>query len=130
MATVPLHEHAIANLRYIRDTIERAGAFTAIPGSGGVILGCTALGAAWLAGLQHNAVAWLAIWMCEAVLACSIGVLTAARKANRAGTGLLTGPGRKFLFAFVPPLFAGAVLTGAALQNGSLAHLPGMWLLL
>ena len=29
---VELHEHAMDNLQYIRQTLERAGSFTAVPG--------------------------------------------------------------------------------------------------
>ena len=39
---VPIHAHAIDNLRYIRETMERAGAFTTVPGWGGVAMGLTA----------------------------------------------------------------------------------------
>jgi hypothetical protein len=40
---VELHEHAMDNLKYIRQTLERAGSFTAVPGKGGVLMGVVAL---------------------------------------------------------------------------------------
>ena len=38
-----LRDHAVDNLRYIRETMERAGSFTSIPGWGGFAIGVTAL---------------------------------------------------------------------------------------
>ena len=127
---VNLRAHALDNLQYIRTTMERAGSFTAVPGLGGVALGCTALGVAALARRMGNADAWLATWLGEAVLACLIGVAAAARKAHKVQMPLLSGPGRKFLLGFAPPLFAGAMLTLVLYRAGLLAPLPGIWLLL
>ncbi len=125
-----IEAHAIDNLRYIRSAMERAGSFTAVPGAGGILLGCTALAVAALARGLWNADAWLAAWLGEALLACLIGVAAAARKSHQAGMPLLSGPGRKFLLGFAPPLFAGAVLTLVLVRAGDLALLPGVWLLL
>lgn len=126
----PLHAHAIDNLQYIRSTMERAGSFTAVPGVGGIVLGCTALAVAILARSIPHADAWLALWMGEAVLACFIGVAAAARKSRKVNLPLFNGPGRKFLSGFAPPLLAGAILTLVLYRAGLVAALPGVWLLL
>ena len=127
---VGLHTHALDNLQYIRATMERAGSFTAVPGVGGIVIGCTALAAAILASHAWNASLWLAIWLGEAILACVIGVAGAARKSRKVKLPLLSGPGRKFLSGFVPPLVAGAVLTMVLYHSEAMLALPGTWLLL
>src|SRR5260370_7546371 len=58
-----------ADLRFIRDTMERSASFTAVPGWGQVILGATALIAAWFAEKAFalpNSAAWLKISLAEA----------------------------------------------------------------
>jgi hypothetical protein len=126
-----MHDHAIDNLRYIRETMERAGSFTAVPGVGGILMGCTALVAALVAARQVDAASRLAVWLVEALLALAVGIAAAARKARRAGgLPLLSGPGRKFLEGFVPPLAAGTLLTVALARAGDVAAIPGLWLLL
>ncbi len=125
-----MRDRALDNLRYIRFAMERAGSFTAVPGLGGIALGTTALIVAVLARGMRNPHVWLAAWLGEAVLACLIGVAAAAHKSHKAGMPLLSGPGRKFLLSFAPPLLAGALLTMVLFRAGFLAPLPGVWLLL
>src|SRR5947208_15079843 len=86
---VAIHAHAMDNLRYIRRTIERAGSFTAVPGIGGMLMGSTALAAAWMADRQTGTERWLSIWIVEAVVALLIGISSAALKARRVKIPLL-----------------------------------------
>ncbi len=127
-----------ADLRFIRDTMERSASFTAIPGWGQVILGTTALAAAWLAQqtlaqqslAAHQPVAWLKIWLAEAFLAAIIALLSMRWKANRRGLPLFTGPGRKVALGLFPPLIAGALLTFSLRRAGLESALAPVWLLL
>ena len=68
-AAPALQARAMDNLNFIRSTMERASAFTAVPGWGNVGIGCTALGAAWIAAGQASEPAFLLVWLAEAVLA-------------------------------------------------------------
>lgn len=125
-----LHDRALDHLSYIRDTIAGASRFTAVPGRGIVLVGLTALGAAFAASRTAGVGAWIAVWLSEAVLAFAIGLLTAAHKARSAGEALLSAPGRKAALGFAPPLAAGGVLTVAIWHAGRPDLLPGIWLLL
>ncbi|MBZ5700669.1 MAG: hypothetical protein LAN84_02350 [Acidobacteriia bacterium] len=127
---IPIDLRAADHLRYIRETMQRAGEFTAVPGWGGVLMGFTALAAALLAARQTTPRAWLAIWLVEALVAFAIAAPAAAHKAHRANLPLLSGPGRKFLLSFAPPLVVGALLTFVLFRAGAVAALPGLWLLL
>ncbi len=127
---IELHAHAMDNLQYIRQTMERAGSFTAVPGIGGMLMGSTALLAAWIAGPQRDSSRWLAAWTVEALVALAIGLAAAAMKSQRVNLPLLSGPGRKFVAGFAPTMFAGALLTFVLIRVGTAGLLPGMWLLL
>jgi hypothetical protein len=110
--------------------MERAGSFTAVPGVGGIVMGATAIAAAWIAAAQPGRTRWFAIWLSEATAALLIGILSAAQKAAHARIPLLSAPGRKFVAAFVPSMAAGALLTAVLFRGGMTALLPGVWMLL
>ena len=127
---IPIDARAADHLRYIRETMENAAEFTAVPGWGGVAMGVTALGASALAVRQTTPRAWLAVWLAEVFVAVTIAASAAATKARRGNSSLFTGPGRKFVLSFAPPIFVGGLLTFALFQLGAMAALPGVWLLL
>lgn len=130
-AEIPaLRAVAIEDLRFIRETMERSAAFTAVPGWGTVVVGATALGAAWWASRQVSLVTWCAIWFFEAALAIGIAFAFTVVKATRAGGPLWNGPARRFAVSFSVPLLAGAALSLAFLRAGAAAWMPGTWLLL
>ncbi len=125
-----LHGRAMDNLRFIRETMERASSFTAVPGWGGVAIGVTALVAALIASRIPDEHEWMWVWAYELPLALLIGGWTMKRKAGVAQLKLLSAPGRKFTLSLTPPLVAGALLSVAMARHGAFDALPGMWLLL
>lgn len=127
---LPMQDHAMDNLRYIRETMERAGSFTAVPGWGGVMMGVTALAAAAFASHSSSNAEWLRTWLAEGAVAIAIGVFAMWRKSQAAGLPFWSAPAKKFLYSFVPPLVAGAVLTLALWRAGAIAAIPGAWLML
>ena len=130
-APEPMHAHAAENLRFIRDAMERASAFTAVPGWGGVLMGASAIVAAVVSGPPDDTARWLLVWLADAAVAAAIGLAAMSIKARRAGTPLSSAaPAHRFALAFVPPLVAGMVLTPVFATMGLMARLPGCWLLL
>ena len=129
-AATSLHGVAADNLRFIRTTMENATAFTGISGKGYALAGLTAIAAAWIAAQQTLPLLWLAVWLLEATLACSVTLLLSADKARRQGKSLWSGSGRKLLFAFLPTMAVGAVVTLAFYLQGNTVLLPGLWLIL
>ena len=127
---IPMETHALDNLRYIRETMEHAGSFTAVPGWGFVAMGITAVAAALVARWQTTQTTWLATWLIEGAVALAVGLIALDQKARATGVELWSAPARKFTFSFVPPMLAGATLTFALWQAGIVALIPGTWLLL
>jgi len=127
---VSLQTHAMDNLRVIRETMERAGSFTAVPGWGGVAMGGSALIAAGIAAQQPSLERWLATWLLEAAFAMVLAVLAIRRKTKAAQGPVLSAPARRFVLSFAPPLIVGGLLTAVLYRAGIAAAIPGTWLLL
>jgi hypothetical protein len=126
----PLGDHADGNLRYIRETMERSVAFTAVPGWGGVAMGAIALAAAVLSSRARSPQEWLGVWLLAAFTAVAAGSFAMARKARRVGLSLRRGAGRRFLISFAAPIGVAAILTAALVRAGAFDLLAPTWLLL
>src|SRR4029079_6391860 len=87
-----MQARAMDNLRFIRETMEAAGTFTAVSGWGTVVIGATAIGAAALAAVTHSRARWMLIWICEAGLSVAISVDPMALKARSAKLPLWSEP--------------------------------------
>ena len=125
-----IHERAAENLVFIRDAMERAGSFTAVPGWGGVVMGLAGLAAAIIAPAQTTRTAWLVTWLAAAAVASAAGILAVLLKSRQFDVPFLSRPARQFALSFSPAILAGALLTAACYRSGSFELLPGLWLLL
>jgi len=125
-----LHDRAMDNLRYIRETMERAASFTAVPGWGQVAIGISALVATFVAINQRTTRGWLGTWIAEAIISLLIAGWLMDRKARATGVPLFSGPGRQVLFSLSPPMIVCALLTIVLFRTGLTEVIPGMWLLL
>lgn len=125
-----LHDRALDDIRFIRETMERSTSFTAVSGRGGIGMGAVALLAALGAQLTASVSSWVAVWLGAAALSLAIALLAMSAKARAAGTTLLAGAGTKFAWNVSPPLLVGGLLTLAFLREGLTHLLPGTWLLM
>ncbi|MEO8193567.1 MAG: hypothetical protein ABI681_06930 [Gemmatimonadales bacterium] len=125
-----LHGRAMDNLAFIRNTMEAAGSFTAVSGWGMVSIGVIAILVAIAASMQQTTTGALNIWLASAVLSPIIMCWAMVRKSRAAKMPLLSGPGRKFVLSFSPPMVVGALLTFVLFRAGLVEAIPGVWLLL
>ena len=117
------------NLEFIRETMERSVHFTAVPGYGGILMGVTAIAAAYIAAQQASLYDWLIVWLAEAALAFSIGLLAMWQKAKIAGGPLVSTPAKKFARGFAPPLLSGMAITLGLWRYGIYEMMAPVWML-
>jgi hypothetical protein len=125
-----LHARAMADLRFIRETMESAAAFSAFSGWGLILIGGVATACGLVAARQPTRLGWLTAWVAAAGISALIGALSTARKTRSAQEPLIPGPARKFALSLAPAVVSGALLTAALERAEGFDLLPGMWLLL
>ncbi len=125
-----LSDRALDNLRFIRETMERAGTFTAISGWGIVAVGVLAMVAAAVAHIRPTVEWRVGTWVVTAVACIALSMWATARKARRSDVSMVSGPAQKLALAFSPAMLVGALLTVALLRTGAIDLLPAVWLLL
>ena len=127
----PIHlgDRAIDNLKFIRETMERSTHFTAVPGYGGILMGVTAVAAAFIANSQVYQRDSLMTWLVEAALAFAIGLLAMWQKSKIAGTSLLSVPAKKFAMSFAPPLIVGVATVLGVWRYGDYYEMPAICML-
>jgi len=108
---INIGDRALDNLQFIRETMERSTHFTAVPGYGGMLMGATAIAAAYIASTQATTGGWLVTWLAEVCLAFAIGLLAMWQKSRIVGTPLASAPAKKFAMGFAPPLIVGVAVT-------------------
>jgi hypothetical protein len=126
---INLGDRAIDNLQFIRETMERSTHFTAVPGYGGMLMGITAVGAAYIALTQVYQRDQLVTWLAEAFLAFAIGLLAMWQKSKMGGTPLVSVPAKKFALSFLPPLMAGVAITLGLWRYEHYEMMAPVWML-
>jgi hypothetical protein len=124
----PSPADALADLRYIRRTMERA-TFTAVPGYALAAVGVLALVAAaasqWVLRAASGSDPWLASWAVAGFLSVLLVGWAFRQKARRHG---VPGSARKLILGMGAPLLAVLSIT-IACRDAGVAHLAtGVWL--
>lgn len=125
-----LGSRAIDNLQFIRDTMERSTHFTAVPGYGAVLMGATAIAAAYISSTQTYLWDRLIVWIAEAFLAFAIGLLAMWQKSKLANTPLTSAPAKKFAISFLPPVVCGIAITLGLWRYSYYEVMMPVWIML
>jgi hypothetical protein len=126
---INIGDRAIDNLQFIRETMERSAVFTSVPGYGGILMGATAVAAAYIANSQATVRDWLIVWLTEAVLAFFIGLLAMWQKTKLSKTSILSTPAKKLLMNALPPMLCGVFITLGLWRFGHFEAMIPVWIL-
>lgn len=126
---VNISDRAIDNLQFIRETMERSTVFTSVPGYGGILMGATAIAAAYIAHSQVKVRDWLIVWLTEAVLAFFIGLLAMWQKTKLSNTAMLSTPAKKLLMNALPPMLCGVFITLGLWRFGHFEAMIPVWII-
>jgi hypothetical protein len=126
---VNIGDRAFDNLKFIRETMERSAVFTSVPGYGGVLMGATAIVAAYLAAAQFSVRGGLAVWFVEALLAFFIGLLSMWQKTKISKTSMFSAPAKKLLMNSLPPMLCGIIITLGLWRAGHFEVMMPVWIL-
>ncbi len=129
-APIALHERALDDLQFIRQTMASTVSYTAFSGWGLLLVGAGALLTGVMARHAATPSVWTRAWVVDAVISVVIGVASGLLKTQLSQQPLVAGPVRKFALGFVPTIFAAAVLTAALIASSNQSLLAGTWLLL
>lgn len=126
---VNIGDRALDNLKFIRETMERSTVFTSVPGYGGILMGATAIVAAYIAYSQASVRDSLTVWLTEAVLAFFIGLLAMWQKTKISKTSMFSTPARKLLMNSLPPMLCGVFITLGLWRFGHFEVMIPVWIL-
>jgi len=127
---VYLHEKAMENLDFIRNTLACSTPFTSVSGWGLVAMGIYSLAGGWVASWRANYDWWINCWVTIGVGGFLMGAVAMIWKMKQEPRPVRAYAVRRFVFSLFPPILAGAVLTEIFYERHIDALLPGMWLML
>ena len=126
---INIGDRAFDNLKFIRETMERSIVFTSVPGYGGILMGATAIVAAYIAHTQIYIRDSLIVWLTEAFLAFFIGLLAMWQKSKLSKTSLFSMPAKKLLINSLPPMLCGVFITLGLWRLGDFDAMIPTWML-
>jgi len=127
---VYLHEKAMENLDFIRNTLACSTPFTSVSGWGLLAMGLYSLGGGWVASWRLDYDWWINCWVTIGVGGFLMGLVAMIWKMKQEPRPVRAYALRRFAFSLFPPILAGAVLTEVFYEHHIDILLPGMWLML